>query len=70
MPPNHRTRSGEGPHHDPARAAAFCILECVQNCLREEEWGDALDEFTAIIEAAFDAVASERGNRPPDPRNI
>lgn len=39
--------------HDRAHAMAFDLLVTVRNCLREEEWQDAFEEFYAITAAGL-----------------
>lgn len=39
--------------HDRAHAMAFDLLATVRNCLREEEWQDAFEEFYAITKAGL-----------------
>lgn len=39
--------------HDRAHAMAFDLLATVRNCLREEEWQDAFEEFCAIAKAGL-----------------
>ena len=39
--------------HDRTHAMAFDLLVTVKNCLREEEWQDAFEEFYAITAAGL-----------------
>jgi hypothetical protein len=42
--------------HDAAWATATSILECLGNCLREEERGDAFAEIYSRVKAGIEAA--------------
>jgi hypothetical protein len=42
--------------HDAAMAIATALLDTVRNCLREEEWLDARNEFYRIVLAGIEAM--------------
>ncbi len=59
--PHHRQTPPVVDHF--SRKAAVACRQVVQNCLREEEWRDADQEFFRIIQQAFKELLD--GNPPP-----